>query len=387
MTALNRGLVEDNLLSLSYGEIKRKDIEANFGLLPESFETYQVVQAGDMVFRFTDLQNDQKSLRSGLVKERGIITNAYVGFRPTEIDSRYFNYLMRAYDLAGVFYSMGSGLRQSLNYSDVRRLPVVVPPGDEQRRIADYLDRELAEIDALSSKLTVLLELASKMRMAAITGYCLGGGARAGTHTGTHDLPEGWKWVPLKHLGLTNPESLAENNDSDFDINYVEISNVSFEKGIESFQNLNFANAPSRARRKVRHGDILISTVRTYLRAIGISSHPYPEELVASTGFCVLRPLRILPEFLRFALLAEPIVGEIEARSVGISYPSIRTDDLVSIKVPVPPASVQEEIVSNLKKLLGRLDGISEAVMRQLNLLSERSATLVSEVALGRERL
>lgn len=63
---------EDNLLSLSYGRIIRRDINTNGGLLPESFNTYNIVEAGDIIIRPTDLQNDKKSLRTGLCLERGI---------------------------------------------------------------------------------------------------------------------------------------------------------------------------------------------------------------------------------------------------------------------------------------------------------------------------
>jgi type I restriction enzyme S subunit len=146
---VNKGLIEKNLLSLSYGRIVNKDIETNEGLLPESFEGYQIVEHGDIVFRFTDLQNDKKSLRSARVNERGIITSAYVAIEVRAIDSRYLNYLMRAYDLMKVFYSMGGGLRQSLTYADVRFLPILVPPSAEQIAIADYLDLEIAHIDEL----------------------------------------------------------------------------------------------------------------------------------------------------------------------------------------------------------------------------------------------
>lgn len=77
----NQGMVETNLLSLSYGKIKQKNIETSFGLLPESFETYNIIDKNDIVLRLTDLQNDQKSLRVGLSTQRGIITSAYVTMR------------------------------------------------------------------------------------------------------------------------------------------------------------------------------------------------------------------------------------------------------------------------------------------------------------------
>ncbi|MBA3754901.1 MAG: hypothetical protein H0X02_01130 [Nitrosomonas sp.] len=108
----NKGMVEDNLLSLSYGCIIQKDISTNDGLLPESFETYQIVRQGDIIFRLTDLQNDKRSLRTAIVEdEKGIITSAYLTAAPFSIVSGYLSYLLRAYDVVKVFYSMGGGTK------------------------------------------------------------------------------------------------------------------------------------------------------------------------------------------------------------------------------------------------------------------------------------
>ena len=165
----NAGMKEGNLLSLSYGRIVRKDMESNDGLLPESFETYQIVRPGDTVFRLTDLQNDQRSLRTALVSETGIITSAYQCVEPTGIDSRYFSYLLRFYDLSKTFYSMGGGLRQSMKYADVKRLPILVPDELEQIAIAAFLDRETSKIDALIAEQEKLLALLAEKRQATIS--------------------------------------------------------------------------------------------------------------------------------------------------------------------------------------------------------------------------
>ena len=143
----NKGMVEDNLLSLSFGKIVRKDIETLGGLLPESFETYQVVNENDIVFRLTDLQNDKRSLRSAICVERGIITSAYIAVTPKKIRPKYFHYLMRAYDEAKVFYNLGSGMRQSLKFSELKRLPIIIPSTQEQEQIERFLDKKLEEIN------------------------------------------------------------------------------------------------------------------------------------------------------------------------------------------------------------------------------------------------
>ena len=146
----NYRLQEQNLLSLSYGKIIRKDINASGGLLPASFNTYNIVEAGDIIIRPTDLQNDKRSLRTGLVKERGIITSAYIDLMPKgEVNSEYYHYLLHSYDIQKVFYNMGNGVRQGLNYSEFSKLMIFSPPLNEQKQIADYLNSKCSEIEAI----------------------------------------------------------------------------------------------------------------------------------------------------------------------------------------------------------------------------------------------
>jgi type I restriction enzyme S subunit len=146
----NSDLAEQNLLSLSYGKIKRKDINTNDGLLPASFDGYNIIEAGDIVLRLTDLQNDHTSLRVGHATERGIITSAYTTLRPINLaHSRYLYYLIHAFDLKKGFYGMGSGVRQGLNYDEVKELRVVLPSQKEQDAIVAYLDDVCIQIDTL----------------------------------------------------------------------------------------------------------------------------------------------------------------------------------------------------------------------------------------------
>ena len=171
----NRFGAEDNLLSLSYGRVIRKDINTSDGLLPESFNTYNIVEAGDIIIRPTDLQNDKRSLRTGLVKEHGIITSAYIDLCPIKkVDSRYFHFLLHAYDVMKVFYNMGNGVRQGLNYSEFSRLMVFEPPYDEQVAIANHLDAKCAEIDGIIAQKQEQLSTLEAYKKSLIYEYVTG---------------------------------------------------------------------------------------------------------------------------------------------------------------------------------------------------------------------
>ena len=155
----NSELQEKNLLSLSYGKIKRKPIDANGGLLPESFDGYNIIETNDIVLRLTDLQNDHRSLRVGISPERGIITSAYVTLRPRmQSGAKYLYYLLHTFDIRKGFYGMGSGVRQGLNYDEVKRLNLPFPTEPEQKAISDYLDKELSRVDAIISEAKASIE-------------------------------------------------------------------------------------------------------------------------------------------------------------------------------------------------------------------------------------
>lgn len=155
----NSELQENNLLSLSYGKIKRKDIDSPEGLLPASFDGYNIIEDGDIVLRLTDLQNDHTSLRVGLSTERGIITSAYTTLRPISTrHSKYIYYLLHAFDLKKGFYGMGSGVRQGLNYDEVKVLRVVLPSETEQEAITTYLDDQCQQIDFIINEAKTSIE-------------------------------------------------------------------------------------------------------------------------------------------------------------------------------------------------------------------------------------
>jgi type I restriction enzyme S subunit len=166
---------ENNLLSLSYGNIIRKDINTSDGLLPESFNTYNIIEAGDIIIRPTDLQNDKRSLRTGLAKEHGIITSAYIALMPTKpVNVAYYHYLLHAFDVMKVFYNMGNGVRQGLNFSEFSRLMVFEPPIKEQNEIADYLNAKCSEINKVIADKNEQLATIDEYKKSLIYEYVTG---------------------------------------------------------------------------------------------------------------------------------------------------------------------------------------------------------------------
>ena len=223
----NIGLIENNLLSLSYGRIVRKSIEDNNGLLPTSFETYNVIKKGHIVFRLTDLQNDKRSLRTGLCKEKGIITSAYVTLAPIDNDdTAYMHYLFYIYDICKVFYGMGDGVRQSITFNDLKALKVIVPPLSTQHRIADYLDDKCGKIDRYIEQQKQVIEKLKAYKQSVITEAVTKGldptvPMKDSGVEWIGEIPEGWEVTKIKKYcklktGTTPSTSNTDWFDGDF---------------------------------------------------------------------------------------------------------------------------------------------------------------------------
>ena len=166
---------EKNLLSISYGKIIRKNIDSKEGLLPENFNGYNIIEKDDIVLRLTDLQNDKRSLRTGLVKEHGIITSAYVTLKAKrDLSAVYFHYLLHCYDLLKVLYNMGNGVRQGLNFSELSRMMLIEPSIFEQKAIAVFLDEKCSEIDAAIAEKQKQLETLEEYKKSLIFEYVTG---------------------------------------------------------------------------------------------------------------------------------------------------------------------------------------------------------------------
>jgi len=173
-----------------------------------------------------------------------------------------------------------------------------------------------------------------------------------------HDLPSGWVVNPLKYWVDINCEALPESTDGGYEFRYIDISCVTTTGQIYDPELLTFDTAPTRARRIVRKGDTIVSTVRTYLKAIAFIDDD-SSNLVCSTGFAVLRPYgSILPKFLFYWTRSSYFVDEVCARSVGVGYPAINALEIGSLPIPILPQERQAKMVKYLDRRLESVDSL-----------------------------
>lgn len=190
------------------------------------------------------------------------------------------------------------------------------------------------------------------------------------------EIPGHWEIRRLKNVVLCNAETLSENFPKDEVIKYVEISDVNYTSGITNIQRMPFGEAPSRARRITKKNDVIVSTVRTYLKAVAKIQE---DGLIVSTGFAVLHPLIGNSSFLSYFALSESFIHNVIVNSKGISYPAITASDLICIAMPLPPLSEQEAIVTYLDSKVDKIDEYISIAEKKIAALEELKQTIIAE--------
>lgn len=386
----NEGLSETNLLSLSYGKLKRKSMDTTEGLLPESFESYNIIEAGDIVLRLTDLQNDHTSLRVGLSKERGIITSAYVTLRNYSKNvPKYLYYYLHSYDIAKGFYGMGAGVRQGLNWEGLKHLKVLAPTSQEQHLISAYLDRQCGLIDSVIEKTKASIEEYKKLRQAVITQAVTKGvrGDRAMKDSGIEwigEIPEEWEVTRIKNIF-----SLRDERNS-LPLEEVNLISLYTDKGVLQHSDIEktTGNKASNADgyKLVYENDIVVNIILCWMGAIGRSAY----NGVTSPAYDIYVPSdKIECEYYHHYFRTSGFSGDCFKRGRGIMLMRWRTysDQFRDIRVPCPPIEEQREILAYLNKKSSEIDSLITKKEHFLTELDSYKKSLIYEYVTGKKEV
>ena len=193
------------------------------------------------------------------------------------------------------------------------------------------------------------------------------------------EIPEGWDVIPIKHPVSINNKTLTENTDKNYEIQYIDIGNVNENGLINPPQIMSHGDSPSRARRIVKKEDTIVSTVRTYLKAIGYIDSD-DTNLIASTGFAVLSASkRIFPKYLFYLMSSQKIIDTICALSVGVSYPAINSSELASIPIWFPKSIKEQQLIATfIDNKTDQIDTLIDKKQKQIELLKEQRTAIIN---------
>lgn len=394
---VNEGNQEANVLSLSYGQIIRRDIESNFGLLPESFETYNIIEPLNIVLRLTDLQNDKRSLRCGLAKEKGIITSAYLTLESiADIDCKYMYYLLHNYDIRKVFYSMGGGVRQTIKFADFKRLPMLLPSLEEQQNIASYIGRKIMQIDGLIAKKGRMMELLKEER-AAIINQAVTKGLDPNAEMKDSDIewlgkvPKHWAIEKLKFNALVQFSNVDKKSDeTEIAVklcNYVDVyyndlitPDLAFMEATASLEEIK--------KFQLKIGDVILTKDSEEWDDIAIPAYVTFEKLATICGYHLaqVRPQKkaIHGKYLFWLLSASCINYQFRIEASGVTRYGLSNYALSNSVCLIPPMGEQEKISSFLDQKAAQIDAQIEGGQKSIEFLKEYRTSLISDVVTGK---
>ena len=384
----NIGNKEKTVLSLSYGKIVIKPEDKLHGLVPESFETYQIITPGNIIIRSTDLQNDKVSLRVGLVKDKGIITSAYLCLNVKhELNPRFTYYLLHSYDILKVYYGMGSGLRQNLSFTDFKYLPLSFPSLEEQKRIVNFLDKKTAEIDEAIAQKQKLIKLLQEQKAILINRAVTKGlnpnvTMRDSGIEWIGEIPEHWEVKRLKFIAqIIAGQSPHESTYNSVGVGSilvngpVEFSGGDLGKTVET----KWTTSP----KKFVSQETLLFCLRGSTTGRLNISH---KALSIGRG---VAGIIFSPEdnnsFYHYVIwsLAQQIRGTFR----GSTFPSITSPQLGNYPVPIVPINEQNQIYEQIKQIEEDTSKVISSVNKELTSLQELNQVLISNAVTGKIKI
>lgn len=277
----------------------------------------------------------------------------------------------------------------SLRLPMFQRFPVVLPNYEEQKSIALFLDQKTTALDKkislLETKITHYKELSkSLINETVCRGLKKNAPLKESGIEWIGKIPGHWQVKRLKDVVTINQKVLDENTSPAYQFKYIDIGNIDSSGALENVEIIDFGNAPSRARRIVQKGDVIVSTVRTYLKAIATFNFEI-KDIVVSTGFAVLSAKKNMnSNFLGYYIKSDLFVDRVGQYSSGVSYPAINPTTLATIAILQPPTEEQTAIANYLNHKTQTIEAIIKNITAQIEGLKELRKTLINDVVTGK---
>ncbi len=375
---------ESTVLSLSYGRVIVKSEEKLTGLVPESFETYQIVEPGDIIIRGTDLQNDVTSLRTGLAKDRGIITSAYINLRPREnISPYYLHYALHSYDVKKVFYGLGSGLRQNLSYEDFKYLVLPLPDLDTQNKIVSFLDDKTAKIDqAISIKERQIALLKERKQIIIQEAVTKGLNPNAPMKDSGIDwigqIPAHWERLANKFIFRLKKDTVGKRA-PEYDLLSLTLRGI-IKRDMENPEGKFPAEFDTY--QEVLPGDFVFChfDVEETPRTVGLSEF---KGMITGAYTVYHTSDEFDRRFLFYFYLFADTDKKLRSLYKGLRN-TIPKDVFGSFKSPLPPLEEQRRIVKYIDESSAKIEVAIELKQRQIEAMKEYKATLINAAVTGK---
>ena len=383
---------EQNALQFKSGNIISK---TNFNAsmddyVADTITNYTVVLPDTVMINGLNLNYDFKSLRVALVKEKGVITSAYLAIFPDrkKISPQYATYLFKGYETKMAFHNMGAGIRKTLGYKEFKNQPLLLPSEKEQNKISAYLDSKCSHIDIMLSKIRSSIEEYNKLKQAIITQAVTKGvrGKREMKDSGVEwigEIPKEWDILNLvAHTSMLTPmRDRPENLDGpipwirieDFDGKYISSSKASLGVSKETVQSMNL---------KIYPVGTILCTSSCIMGKCAIVSR----ELVSNQRFIGIIPDQNTCEnFLYYLMLSNS--ERMNYLATGALQANLSRSSFEHLKVQFPSYQEQKEIADYLDAKCAEIDGLIAKKEQLVKELESYKKSLIYEVVTGKREV
>tara|TARA_X000000950_G_C13867842_1_gene641584 strand:+ start:697 stop:1998 length:1302 start_codon:yes stop_codon:yes gene_type:complete len=396
---INKNLKCTNLLSLTYYGVLNKDFTGSGGLRPKDYETYQIFQKDDLVFKMIDLENIKTS-RVGIVHEEGIMSSAYIRQIPLKekINSKFAYWFY--YDLykKEIFNAIGSGVRSTLSSSDLLEIILPIPPLEEQKLISRYLDKKTKQIDRLVEKIQKKIELLNEQRTSLIN-QCVTKGLDPNVEmkdSGVEwigEIPNHWMIRRLAVLGwFSKGKNVTKSDLTEYGEPVILYSHLYTTYGrVVKSPIFRISSDKALKATKISNGMFLFTSSGETVDDIG-KTLLYSGDCDISVGgdlviFCMKSREDNYPGFFSFLFNSDFCQKQKSSMSRGEIVVHIYEKQLRELKVFVPPISEQVKITKKLERFDKNNQSLIDNYNKKINILKEYRQSLISSVVTGKVRL
>jgi len=363
-------------------------IFVNFEIRPmEEVKSFTYCESGDLLLaKITpSLENGKQGIVPDSVPNGfALATTEVFPIKCKSIEKLFLFYVLKDSRFRNKIIASMTGTtgRQRATKVSVKNLFIPLPPFPEQQKIAEILSTVDQAIEKVDDSIAKTERLKKGLMQELLTK---GIGHKEFKDTEIGRIPKEWEVVRLGEVVDINKESRDPNREfPEREFLYIDIDSIENGTGvIKAAKTLIGKKAPSRARRVIHYNDVIMSTVRPYLKAFAIVPREYDAQ-ICSTGFAVLTcKERILPSYLLYTLFSNYVISQCNRMMVGGQYPALNNSQVEKIKLPLPSISEQQKIAEILSTVDKRLELLREKKER----LGRVKKGLMNDLLTGKRRV
>lgn len=374
------------VLSLARDGVKERDISNNEGQLAASYDGYNEVLPGDLLLNLMDLVSGANCNMSTI---SGIISPAYLNLRARAgVYPKYFDYYFKTQYWTMAMFAHGKGVsydhRWTINRNTILNYEIPLPPFDEQKRIADFLDDRIGKIDALIENENKQIEQLKTSRVSIASSLITGGAHHDGSLTSSEQIywlksyPQNWRPYPIKYLA----KSIRDKYETGL-YDYIALKNVESFSGhyVPTDTNSYYSLGGTI---KADKNDVIFGKLRPYLA----KSLLITKKCCVSSEFAVFRPTElILPEYLQMVFLSKPFVDAVNASTYGTKMPRANISYIENMTLPIPPIDQQKSLIIKNNDVKKTIDLLIDKKEKNIETLADYKKSLIYEYVTGKRRL